>query len=275
MPSAWARILSAWRASSSAWPCSHQNRQVAQIRSRAARAGSRSISQDSAALRLPRRISSRLSQASCPAPRSSDLGRLGQGQEVGGVPVVHVVPVTALAQPVQGVLPDGLQQAEPRLVVARLPAGPGCCRPASRACPSPAGPLGPRRRRRPRRPAGRRSRRTRPAGRTAPARRADSRPKLQSSVFLRVRCRSGRSSGPAVSTPIRSSSRASSACGGSSLIRAAASSMASGRPSSLRQISATACGVSRGQLEAGRRRAGPGQRTGGPRRSPAGCRRPG
>ena len=68
---------------------------------------------------------------------------------------------------------------------------------------------------------------------------ADSRPKLQSSVFRRVRWRSGRSRGPAVSRLIRSPSRASSARGDSSLIRAAASSMASGRPSSRRQISAT------------------------------------
>jgi hypothetical protein len=43
--------------------------------------------------------------------------------------------------------------------------------------------------------------------------------------------------------PIRSSSRASRACGGSSLTRAAASSMASDSPSSRRQISATAAAL--------------------------------
>ena len=68
----------------------------------------------------------------------------------------------------------------------------------------------------------------------------DSREKLQSRVFCRVRCRSGRSRGPPVRTPIGLPSRASSAWGGSSLTRAAASSMASGKPSSRRQISATA-----------------------------------
>ena len=70
--------------------------------------------------------------------------------------------------------------------------------------------------------------------------RADSRSKLQSRVFRSVCCRSGRSRAPPVSSPILSSSRASRACGGSSLTLAAASSMASGSPSSRRQISATA-----------------------------------
>ena len=70
--------------------------------------------------------------------------------------------------------------------------------------------------------------------------RAGSRSKLQSRVFRSVRCRSGRSRAPPVSSPILSSSRASRACGGSSLTLAAASSMASGSPSSRRQISATA-----------------------------------
>ena len=68
----------------------------------------------------------------------------------------------------------------------------------------------------------------------------DSRSKLQSRVLRSVRCRSGRSRAPPVSSPILSSSRASRACGGSSLTLAAASSMASGSPSSRRQISAIA-----------------------------------
>ena len=55
-----------------------------------------------------------------------------------------------------------------------------------------------------------------------------------------VRCRAGRSRAPPVSTPSRRPSRSSSARGGSSLIRAAASSIASGSPSSRWQISATA-----------------------------------
>ena len=45
--------------------------------------------------------------------------------------------------------------------------------------------------------------------------------------------------GAAVSSGSRCSNRANSAAGGSTLTRAAASSMASGRPSSRRQISAT------------------------------------
>jgi hypothetical protein len=64
--------------------------------------------------------------------------------------------------------------------------------------------------------------------------------RLSEALFFRVRCRSGASRGPPVRTPIRSTSRANRACGGSSLARAAASSMASGKPSSRRQISATA-----------------------------------
>ena len=48
----------------------------------------------------------------------------------------------------------------------------------------------------------------------------------------------------AASTLIRSPSRSSSACGGSSLIQAAASSMASGRPSRVRQIPAMAWALS-------------------------------
>ena len=70
--------------------------------------------------------------------------------------------------------------------------------------------------------------------------RADSRSKLQFRVFRSVCCRSGRSRAPPVSSPILSSSRASRACGGKSLTLAAASSMASGSPSSRWQISATA-----------------------------------
>ena len=43
-----------------------------------------------------------------------------QGQEVGGMPVVHVPPVGAVAQALQGVSPDGLEQAEPGLLLAGL-----------------------------------------------------------------------------------------------------------------------------------------------------------
>ena len=57
--------------------------------------------------------------------------------------------------------------------------------------------------------------------------------------------RAGRSRAPPVSSGSRRSSRASSAAGGSTLTRAAASSIASGRPSSRRQIAATAGGVRR------------------------------
>jgi hypothetical protein len=50
-------------------------------------------------------------------PRAGEVGRcrLGQGQEIGSVPVVGLGPLAALTQPVQRVFPDGLQQREPRL----------------------------------------------------------------------------------------------------------------------------------------------------------------
>ena len=55
-----------------------------------------------------------------------------------------------------------------------------------------------------------------------------------------VRCRAGASRGPPVSSVRRSANCASSAAGDRIVIRAAASSMASGKPSSRWQISATA-----------------------------------
>ena len=58
-----------------------------------------------------------------------------------------------------------------------------------------------------------------------------------------VRCRAGASRGPPVSRVRRPLSRASSASGDSILVRAAASSIASGSPSSRRQISATAAAL--------------------------------
>jgi hypothetical protein len=70
-------------------------------------------------------------------------------------------------------------------------------------------------------------------------------------VALKVRCRSGRSRAP----PVRSFRRLVSLCsidlGGSTVILAAASSMARGRPSSLTQISATAGGALVGYGEVG------------------------
>src|SRR2546425_9757197 len=58
-------------------------------------------------------------------------------------------------------------------------------------------------------------------------------------VLRRVCCREGLSRSLLVRTARRFPSRARSACGGSSLTRAAASSMASGNPSRWAQISAT------------------------------------
>ena len=72
---------------------------------------------------------------------------------------------------------------------------------------------------------------------------AVSRPRLQSTVARRVRCRSGRSTGPVPRTSSRSASRSSSAVGGRTRNRAVASSMASGTPSRRRQISSTAVRV--------------------------------
>ena len=46
--------------------------------------------------------------------------RLGERQEVGRMPVVRLPPVSAVAQALERVLPDGLQQSEARLAVAHL-----------------------------------------------------------------------------------------------------------------------------------------------------------
>ena len=46
--------------------------------------------------------------------------RLGQREEVSGVPVVRLPPAGALAQTLQRVLPDGLEQPEARLTAAGL-----------------------------------------------------------------------------------------------------------------------------------------------------------
>ena len=73
---------------------------------------------------------------------------------------------------------------------------------------------------------------------------SSSSPRLHSTVARSVRCRSGRSTGPAPSASRRVPSRASSAFGSSNRVRAAASSMASGRPSRRRQISTTARALS-------------------------------
>jgi hypothetical protein len=72
---------------------------------------------------------------------------------------------------------------------------------------------------------------------------SSSRPTLHSTVARRVRCRSGRSTAPVPRASSEAASRASSAAGSNSRVRAAASSIASGRPSSRRQISATAAAL--------------------------------
>ena len=107
-----------------------------------------------------------------------------------------------------------------------------------------------RRRRPPRPPATSRRRTPRAATKTACSC-GPSRSKLQSMVARRVRCRSGRSTGPPPSTSSRSPRRPSRVAGGSSRTRAAASSMASGSPSSRRQISATTAALRVVQGEAG------------------------
>ena len=133
------------------------------------------------------------------------------------------------------VLADRLEHREPRLA-AREPrrAGRGCCAiSVSRSSSWP-------RRTRPRPPRAGSRRRTRPAARraaapppeqpVAPVDRAAQRLLAGGPV---ARCRSS-------AAPRLSSSRASIACGVSTATRAAASSIASGSPSSRRQISATA-----------------------------------
>ena len=93
-----------------------------------------------------------------------------------------------------------------------------------------------RTRSRPRRACSRRRRR--PAAGRAPARSSSSRSKLQPIVSRNARCRAGASREPEVSSSRGRSSRASIADGDSIFIRAAASSIASGRRSRWSQISA-------------------------------------
>ena len=92
---------------------------------------------------------------------------------------------------------------------------------------------------RPRRPPACSRRRRPPAGGRAICSSGVSRSWLQAMVSRIVCCRAGRSRPPPVSRGNRFSSRASSTDGGATLMRAAASSIASGRPSRRRQISAT------------------------------------
>ncbi|MFC7742174.1 hypothetical protein ACFQXA_16300 [Nocardiopsis composta] len=75
-----------------------------------------------------------------------------------------------------------------------------------------------------------------------------SRPWLHSRAARMVRCRGGRPSAPVASSRNRSSSRSSTCSAESTRTRAAASSRASGTPSSIRQMRSTASvlpGVSR------------------------------
>src|SRR5271165_2750554 len=87
-----------------------------------------------------------------------------------------------------------------------------------------------------------------PSSRLAPS---VSRSWLQPIVARSVCCRSGRSRPPPVSSPSECSSRGKIASGGSSLTRAAASSMASGSPSSLRAMAATAGAFSSSRVNPG------------------------
>ena len=121
--------------------------------------------------------------------------------------------------------------------------GAGSCRPARRSRRR-------RRRRSPRPPRACSRRRTRPGVRTGPARPASSRSWLQAIVARSVRCRSGAEREPPASRGSRCSSRSSSADGESAFTRAAASSIASGRQSRRRQISATSPFAAKSELTA-------------------------
>ena len=112
-----------------------------------------------------------------------------------------------------------------------------------------------RRRRSPRPPRACSRRRIRPGGRRGPARPASSRSWLQAIVARSVRCRSGAEREPPASRGSRCSSRSSSAAGESTFTRAAASSIASGRQSRRRQISATSPFAAKSELNGQRRAA--------------------
>ena len=136
--------------------------------------------------------------AQLPAVRQLGRGGLSERQEIGGVPVVGRAPVSAVAQPLQRVLPDGLQQlnrgspvrasCRTRLLSTSEPSvsitGPGSAREAARPSLTAATARRWSARKHPRR-----------ANRACSA--GASRPKLQSSVLRRVRCaRAGRAHRP-------------------------------------------------------------------------------
>ena len=158
--------------------------------------------------------------------------------------------LAARVELLQRVLAHRLEHREAQLVRRRVDlAGSGSCRPAttSRRAPTgrdPGGDCTP-----PRRPRACRSRRRRRGGGTGASRRRSSSSWLQSIAWRSVCCRTGRSGPPPVSRASRRSRRPSICAGERMRIRAAASSMASGRPSRRAQISAIVGGVVGGQRE--------------------------
>ncbi len=201
-----------------------------------------------------------------PVQAGPGLGR--QREVVAQVPFVHRVGLAGLGQPGQRVLADGGQQAEPRGQARRHLDQAVLGQSASRsviASGSAARRPPPRRRRRT-------GRRTRPDGRTASRAAADSSASLQSRVARSVCWRCGRFRGPPVSSGSRACSWGSSACGGYSRTRAAASSIASGSPSRAEQIAAVAASASPAGRNPGRR-PGRAARTAAPPRSPRPGRR--
>src|SRR5262249_16227323 len=162
-------------------------------------------------------------------------GFLGEGQEVGGVGPAQGRRLAGGGQALQGVLADGLQQAQAGLPPRPFVGPPGGLVPQG-APPLPRPPPHPR----PPRPApppppptATAAARAQPPPKTARRRKRArssgvSRSSLQAIVARRVCCRAGRSRGPRLSRGRRRPRRASRAPGGSSGRRAAASSRARG-----------------------------------------------
>ena len=168
------------------------------------------------------------------------VGLLGQRPVVVGVPAADLGGVGPGRQPLGHERADGLQHPQPGAVVGAGRGRSGCGGPAPRTGPAPRPRPGRRPGRRPRRSS---RPRTPPRSPAATARRPPAGPR--STPPWPAGCVAARAGPPRPfrARPATWPAGASRASGSSSRVRAAASSIASGRPSSRRQISATAAAL--------------------------------
>ena len=220
--------------------CRWVQKSSAATKSRSARVASpRASNQVMAARRLGNSSSSRVTHSGdMSPPKASGLGLLGQGQAPGREAVARRIALAAGFQLLQPILAHRLQHAEARFALDPLLL-------AQQTLVDQRGDAVRRHRAVLSAPATASAASiVQPPGKTASRRKTvcssgESRSWLQAIVSRIVCCRAGRVRAPPVSSGKRGSSRVSSAAGGSTLTRAAASSMASGKPSSRAQISAT------------------------------------